>query len=137
MVREQSLLPARLENLCNDRSADVAPAWHLRGRPRDDGGISRRSGRTRSIEWTREVASRSDRSSEITAPPADNSCSTRKADPSGAMNVLMLCTKYPLDPNDRFMTNELAGALVAAGHHVQMVLMRLFSHRVGLPGSAF
>jgi len=38
------------------------------------------------------------------------------------MNVLMLCTKYPLDPNDRFMTNELAGALVAAGHHVQVVV---------------
>jgi glycosyltransferase involved in cell wall biosynthesis len=38
------------------------------------------------------------------------------------MHVLMLCTKYPLDPNDRFMTNELAGALVAAGHHVQVVV---------------
>jgi glycosyltransferase involved in cell wall biosynthesis len=34
----------------------------------------------------------------------------------------MLCTKYPLDPNDRFMTNELAGALAAAGHHVQVVV---------------
>jgi glycosyltransferase involved in cell wall biosynthesis len=38
------------------------------------------------------------------------------------MRVLMLCTKYPLDPNDRFMTNELAGALVAAGHRVQVVV---------------
>jgi glycosyltransferase involved in cell wall biosynthesis len=38
------------------------------------------------------------------------------------MRVLMLCTKYPLDPNDRFMTNELAGALVAAGHPVQVVV---------------
>jgi glycosyltransferase involved in cell wall biosynthesis len=38
------------------------------------------------------------------------------------MRALMLCTKYPLDPNDRFMTNELAGALVAAGHHVQVVV---------------
>jgi glycosyltransferase involved in cell wall biosynthesis len=38
------------------------------------------------------------------------------------MRVLMLCTKYPLDPDDRFMTNELAGALVAAGHHVQVVV---------------
>jgi glycosyltransferase involved in cell wall biosynthesis len=38
------------------------------------------------------------------------------------MHALMLCTKYPLDPNDRFMTNELAGALVAAGHHVQVVV---------------
>jgi glycosyltransferase involved in cell wall biosynthesis len=38
------------------------------------------------------------------------------------MHVLMLCTKYPLDPNDRFMTNELAGALAAAGHHVQVVV---------------
>lgn len=37
------------------------------------------------------------------------------------MRILMLCTKYPLGPNDRFMTNELAGALVAAGHHVQVV----------------
>jgi glycosyltransferase involved in cell wall biosynthesis len=38
------------------------------------------------------------------------------------MHVLMLCTKYPLDPNDRFMTNELAVALVAAGHDVQVVV---------------
>jgi glycosyltransferase involved in cell wall biosynthesis len=38
------------------------------------------------------------------------------------MRVLMLCTKYPLDPNDRFMTNELAGALVAAGHRVLVVV---------------
>jgi glycosyltransferase involved in cell wall biosynthesis len=37
------------------------------------------------------------------------------------MRILMLCTKYPLDPNDRFMTNELAGALVAEGHRVQVV----------------
>ena len=38
------------------------------------------------------------------------------------MRVLMLCTKYPLDSNDRYMTNELAGALVAAGHRVQVVV---------------
>ena len=38
------------------------------------------------------------------------------------MRVLMLCTKYPLNPNDRFMTNELAGGLVAAGHRVQVVV---------------
>jgi len=38
------------------------------------------------------------------------------------MRILMLCTKYPLDPNDRFMTNELAGALVAIGHRVQVVV---------------
>jgi glycosyltransferase involved in cell wall biosynthesis len=38
------------------------------------------------------------------------------------MRVLMLCTKYPLDPNDRYMTNELAGALVAVGHYVQVVV---------------
>src|SRR5215471_17563992 len=37
------------------------------------------------------------------------------------MRILMLCTKYPLDPNDRFMTNELAGALVAESHRVQVV----------------
>jgi glycosyltransferase involved in cell wall biosynthesis len=35
----------------------------------------------------------------------------------------MLCTKYPLDSNDRYMTNELAGALVAAGHPVQVVVI--------------
>src|SRR5262245_10848950 len=38
------------------------------------------------------------------------------------MRVLMMCTKYPLDPNDRYMTNELAEALVVAGHHVQVVV---------------
>jgi glycosyltransferase involved in cell wall biosynthesis len=38
------------------------------------------------------------------------------------MRVLMLCTKYPLDPNDRYMTNELASALVTAGHRVQVVV---------------
>jgi glycosyltransferase involved in cell wall biosynthesis len=38
------------------------------------------------------------------------------------MRVLMLCTKYPVDPNDRFMTNELAGGLIAAGHSVQVVV---------------
>ena len=38
------------------------------------------------------------------------------------MRVLMLCTKYPLDSNDRYMTNELAGALVTAGHPVQVVV---------------
>jgi len=39
----------------------------------------------------------------------------------GNMRILMLCTKYPLDPGDRYMTNELAAALAAAGHHVQVV----------------
>jgi len=39
------------------------------------------------------------------------------------MRILMLCTKYPLDPKDRFMTNELAGALVADGHCVQVVVI--------------
>jgi glycosyltransferase involved in cell wall biosynthesis len=38
------------------------------------------------------------------------------------MRILMLCTKYPLESNDRYMTNELAGALVAAGHSVQVVV---------------
>ena len=38
------------------------------------------------------------------------------------MRVLMLCTKYSLDPNDRFMTDDLADALVAAGHRVQVVV---------------
>lgn len=38
------------------------------------------------------------------------------------MHILMLCTKYPLESNDRYMTNELAGALVAAGHRVQVVV---------------
>src|SRR5262245_37378667 len=38
------------------------------------------------------------------------------------MRILMLCTKYPLESNDRYMTNELAGALVAAGHCVQVVV---------------
>jgi glycosyltransferase involved in cell wall biosynthesis len=38
------------------------------------------------------------------------------------IHVLMLCTKYPLDPHDRYMTNELADALTAAGHQVQVVV---------------
>jgi glycosyltransferase involved in cell wall biosynthesis len=38
------------------------------------------------------------------------------------MRILMLCTKYPLDPADRYMTNELPSALVAAGHRVQVVV---------------
>src|SRR6516164_8970981 len=45
------------------------------------------------------------------------------ASEGSAMRILMLCTKYPLDPNDRFMTNELAGALVAIGHRVQVVVI--------------
>jgi glycosyltransferase involved in cell wall biosynthesis len=38
------------------------------------------------------------------------------------MNILMLCTKYPLDPKDRYMTTELASALVEAGHPVTVVV---------------
>jgi glycosyltransferase involved in cell wall biosynthesis len=37
------------------------------------------------------------------------------------MRVLMLCTKYSLDPKDPYMTNELAGALGASGHRIQVV----------------
>jgi glycosyltransferase involved in cell wall biosynthesis len=40
----------------------------------------------------------------------------------GNMRILMLCTRYPLDSGDRYMTNELAAALAAAGHHVQVVV---------------
>jgi hypothetical protein len=40
----------------------------------------------------------------------------------GHMRILMLCTRYPLEPNDRYMTNELVAALAAAGHHVQVVV---------------
>jgi hypothetical protein len=40
----------------------------------------------------------------------------------GNMRILILCTRYPLEPNDRYMTNELAAALAAAGHHVQVVV---------------
>ena len=39
------------------------------------------------------------------------------------MRILMLCTKYPLEPNDSYMTNEFAGALTAAGHSVQVVVI--------------
>jgi glycosyltransferase involved in cell wall biosynthesis len=38
------------------------------------------------------------------------------------MRILMLCTSYPLDLKDSYMTNDLAGALVAAGHQVQVVV---------------
>jgi glycosyltransferase involved in cell wall biosynthesis len=38
------------------------------------------------------------------------------------MHILMLCTIYPIDVKDSYMTNDLAGALVAAGHRVQVVV---------------
>src|SRR4051794_29804821 len=38
------------------------------------------------------------------------------------MRILMLCTSYPLDLQDGYMTNDLGGALVAAGHRVQVVV---------------
>lgn len=38
------------------------------------------------------------------------------------MRILMLCTRYPLGAGDRYMTNELAEALAAAGHHVLVVV---------------
>src|SRR5262245_13099271 len=34
----------------------------------------------------------------------------------------MLCTKYPVEPKDSYMTSELAAALVAAGHKVHVVV---------------
>ena len=37
------------------------------------------------------------------------------------MRILMLCTRYPLEPGNRYMTNEIAAAFAAAGHHVQVV----------------
>lgn len=39
------------------------------------------------------------------------------------MRILMLCTKYPLETGDHFLTNELAGAFAAAGHQVQVVVI--------------
>jgi glycosyltransferase involved in cell wall biosynthesis len=39
------------------------------------------------------------------------------------MHILMLCTKYPLETGDHFLTNELAAALVAAGHQVQVAVI--------------
>jgi glycosyltransferase involved in cell wall biosynthesis len=38
------------------------------------------------------------------------------------MRILMLCTVYPLQTGDHFLTNELAAAFAAAGHHVQVVV---------------
>jgi glycosyltransferase involved in cell wall biosynthesis len=38
------------------------------------------------------------------------------------MHILMLCTSYPLDLKDGYLTNDLAGALVAAGHRVHVVV---------------
>ena len=38
------------------------------------------------------------------------------------MRVLMLCTKYPVEAKDSYMTSELAGALVTAGNRVQVVV---------------
>jgi glycosyltransferase involved in cell wall biosynthesis len=38
------------------------------------------------------------------------------------MRILMLCTKYPLEPSDRYLTNDLARALVARGHEVSVVV---------------
>src|SRR5690348_13697087 len=38
------------------------------------------------------------------------------------MNILMICTIYPREGGDSYMTNELAAALAEAGHSVQVVL---------------
>lgn len=35
----------------------------------------------------------------------------------------MLCTKYPLDSGDEYLTNELATAFVSQGHRVQVVVL--------------
>lgn len=39
------------------------------------------------------------------------------------MKVLMLCTKFSLDENDPWLTNELADSLSAIGHEVDVVLV--------------
>src|SRR5262245_55484075 len=39
------------------------------------------------------------------------------------MRILMLCTKFSLVTDDGWLTNELAAALQASGHHVQVVLV--------------
>lgn len=39
------------------------------------------------------------------------------------MNILMLCTKYPLDSGDSYMTTELAEALVRDGHKLSAVVV--------------
>jgi len=39
------------------------------------------------------------------------------------MQILMLCTKYPLNSGDDYLTNELATAFVAQGHRVQVVVL--------------
>lgn len=70
--------------------------------------------------------------------PASHSehCNSRRgSSESRTMRVLMLCTKYPLDPKDRYMTNELAGALVAAGHRVQVVVTD-WNARLGSPATS-
>ena len=55
------------------------------------------------------------------------------------MRILMLCSKFSLVPGDDYLTNELAEALVAEGHKVQVVLLdwvasaSAASRRIGLP----
>ena len=39
------------------------------------------------------------------------------------MNILLLCTKFSMDENDPWLTNELAGSLQRAGNKVSVVCL--------------
>src|SRR4029453_16714060 len=39
------------------------------------------------------------------------------------MRFLMICMRYPLEPGHPYLTTELADALVAAGHDVEVLLV--------------
>lgn len=39
------------------------------------------------------------------------------------LRILMLCMQYPVDPGQSYMTTELADALAALGHHVEVLFL--------------
>src|SRR5262249_32528166 len=128
VVREKSRLHARFEDPRDDGRTGIPAPGDFCGRPRDHAGIPRHSRVGERARWVRKPMTR----------PASHSehCNSRRgSSESRTMRVLMLCTKYPLDPKDRYMTNELAGALVAAGHRVQVVVTD-WNARLGSPATS-
>src|SRR5262245_61234322 len=51
------------------------------------------------------------------------------------MRILMLCTEFSLVPGDEWLTNELAAALQACGHDVQVVLIAWKGAPEGAPAT--
>ena len=52
------------------------------------------------------------------------------------MNILLLCTKFSMDENDPWLTNELAGSLQRAGNRVTVLCLD-WAGKLGSEKSAF